>query len=281
METEKRFHKPKRLRRPLSRILGGAPDSPSPVPMSPYSSRDEFVYLSEVKLKGCTNPVHLIMDEELAADLQPLLPPRLQLDDEWHLIYSMRQDGISLNTLYRNCDPKVQLRNYKLSKGKTAATLGYADDVIKNMVVVSHNIPIGKRPLGYIMVIFDNKGNRFGCYLNDYLRPADKKRYYGNGECFLWKSEWVDEEHKLPRRLKAFAYTGINDNIIYSNLDFIAIGSSSGNNGLWIDSSLCKGHSCRCETFGNEILNEHGEGDHKYGKFKIVNLEIWRVGQIT
>lgn len=217
------------------------------------------------------------MDGELASDLRGLLPPRLQLDDEWSLVYSMEQHGISLNTLYRNSDPEVQLQT-ELGK---KASLGYADNVVKNMVVFTHNdMPLGKRPHGYVVAIEDHKGNRFGCYLNEHLRATDKKRYYGNGECFLWKSEWCEEKHKLPRRLKAFMYTGVNDNIIYSNHDFIAVGSSSGNNGLWIDKSLCLGVSYKCETFGNEILNEHGDGHHKYGKFKIMNMEVWRVGQL-
>ena len=49
--------------------------------------------------------------------------------------------------------------------------------------------------------------------------------------------------------LKAFMYTGINDNIIYSNHDFIAIGSSNGQNGLFIDKSLLSGVSYSCDTF--------------------------------
>lgn len=291
MATPVSYHKPKQSRTFLGRLLGTASEttaetSPvSNVPPSPRASPQpgESEYSSEITLKGRQKSHgHQIIDQEIAADLCPLLPPRLQLDDEWHLLYSMKQHGISLNTLYRNCDPEIQIENHRAELGDKKASLGYAENVVNNMVVFSHNdVPLGRRPHGYILAIEDQDGNRFGCYLNEFLRATDKKRYYGNGECFLWKSEWCDGAHVLPRRLKAFMYTGINDNIVYSNHDFIAIGSSSGNNGLWIDKSLCLGVSYKCDTFGNEILNEHGDSDHKFGKFKIMNIEIWRVGPLV
>lgn len=285
MSAPKSYHRPRKQRSLLGRILGAPSESPSPAPepLSPDPSPEDELYLSEIRLNGLPDQYcHQIVDAELAADLRPLLPPRLQLDDEWHLVYSMDLHGISLNTLYRMCDPEVQLQRHRSSLGEKKASLGYADNVVKNMVVFTRNdIPMGKRPHGYVLAIEDNKGNRFGCYLNEHLRPTDKKRYYGNGECFLWKSEWQNEDHDLPRSLKAFMYTGVNDNIIYSNHESIAVGSSSGNNGLWIDKSLYLGFSYKCETFGNEILNEHGDSPHKYGKFKIYNLEIWRIGQLN
>ena len=51
----------------------------------------------------------------------------------------------------------------------------------------------------------------------------------------------VDKRQLKKSDLKAFMYTGINDNIVYSNHDFIAIGSSNGQNGLFIDKSLLSG----------------------------------------
>lgn len=285
MTTPESHHKPKRQRAFLGRILGTSSETPSPK-ASPTTSvtppAEDPEYADSITLKGIEDDHgHQIVDKELALDLRNLLPPRLQLDDEWELIYSMDKHGISLNTLYRNSDPEIQLQKFRSSKGGKKASLGYADNIVKNMVVFSHNdVPLGRRPHGYVLAIEDQKGHRFGCYLNEYLRATDKKRYYGNGECFLWKLEWCDTKHNDNRRLKAFMYTGLNDNIIYSNHEFIAIGSSSGNNGLWIDKSLCLGVSYRCETFGNEILNEHGESNHKYGKFKIMNLEVWRVGPL-
>ena len=40
-----------------------------------------------------------------------LVPARLQLCEEWNLIYSLDQDGVSLGTLYKKCEDLRGLRN--------------------------------------------------------------------------------------------------------------------------------------------------------------------------
>ena len=40
-----------------------------------------------------------------------LVPPRLQLCEEWRLVYSLEGDGVSLGTLYKKCDELRGLRN--------------------------------------------------------------------------------------------------------------------------------------------------------------------------
>lgn len=256
-------------------------------------SNESLPPLAPVELKGYKPSTHhKLLDQELANNLRNLMPPRLQLFDDWQLIYSLDQHGISLNTLYSKCDTTHQID--QLKKDKALKSGGYGDLIINDMINGgSSNLPgstiVGysnkysglnreiKRPIGYVMIIRDNKNNRFGCYLNENLRPMDHKRYYGNGECFLWKLEKVDK-HEF--RFKAFMYTGINDNIIFSNHDFIAIGSSDGKNGLWVNSNLDEGVSYRCDTFGNEILNGKGDFGDRVGKFKIIGLEIWRIGSL-
>ncbi|QWU89365.1 hypothetical protein CA3LBN_003688 [Candidozyma haemuli] len=226
-----------------------------------------------------------VLDEELASNIRSLLPPRLQLYSEWELLYSLEQHGISLNSLYRNCRPETQKHNLNVRKARANGdTGGFAEGVVKNMVTFGENPHArGSRPHGYIVVIQDEHKNKFGCYLNEHPRPSEHKRYYGNGECFLWKTEWYnapqEPKRRRDRRFKAFPYTGLNDNLIYSNVDFIAVGSSRGNNGLYIDKSLYSGVSYPCETFGNEILCDHEIGA-EYGSFKIMNLEVWRVGEL-
>lgn len=51
------------------------------------------------------------MSRAIAEEIRLLIPPRLQLCDEWHLVYSLEQDGVSLGTMYKNCDELMGLRN--------------------------------------------------------------------------------------------------------------------------------------------------------------------------
>lgn len=293
------------------------------------SSRESLPPLTRLTLVGYLPTTrHRLTDIDLAGEIRNLLPPRLQLYDEWTLVYSLEQHGVSLNTLYHNCDPK-----YDPLKGRIREEKGFADSVVSK-AVGSQNLHEKRRPQGYVMVVQDEHRSTFGCFLSEPLKQVDHKRYYGNGECFLWKCENVEhmthslektslqseeaeksESKNTPvqesqqlsgkssevstaeedlmqqrsqhptrkdqsycRRFKAFMYTGINDNIIYSNTEYIAIGSSNGQNGLWIDKLLYNGVSYPCETFGNEILNENGSSNRKWGKFKIMALEIWRIG---
>lgn len=284
--------------------------SPSPM-QSSNASQETLPPLPPVNLIGYTRRTkHKLLDDELAINIRDLLPPRLQLYDDWELVYSNEKDGASLNTLYRHSDYKYQLK-------KDSKESGYADDTVNRMLGLNSKIE-PKRLNGYVLIIRDEDNDRFGAFLNENLKCMDNKRYYGNGETFLWKCErfvgrthitakataekaedgnakeracsalendnekaLADEVDQIDHqiRFKAFKYTGVNDNIIYSNSSFIAIGSSNGQNGLYIDKSLNSGVSYRCDTFGNEVLNARGEGV-KLGKFDILNLEVWRVGDL-
>lgn len=275
----------------FDRLIRGCTDTITPE-QYPDSSQESLTPLANVSLTGYSDLTkHKLLDQELVANIRNLLPPRIQLFDEWELLYSLEQHGISLNTLYRLCDPEYQQQQLRIRKTGNKAQKGFAEGVVNGMVTFGHHDRnVGSRPHGYVIVIQDEKKHIFGCYINEHLRVTDHKRYYGNGECFLWKTEWYedtqdhhgDKESKPHRkeRFKAFMYTGINDNIIYSNHDFISIGSSHGQNGLWLDKSLYLGVSYPCETFGNEILNEQGHTGHKFGKFKIMSMEVWRVGSL-
>ncbi|KAI8982963.1 TLD-domain-containing protein [Pilobolus umbonatus] len=111
-----------------------------------------------------------------------------------------------------------------------------------------------------LLVVKDAENNVFGAYLNEPLKMGP--RYYGTGECFLWK---CDEEH-----VKVFPWTGKNEYMILSDADFIAIGGGQGVFGLWINSELDKGYSQPCPTFDNEALSSHPE-------FECVELEVWAI----
>jgi hypothetical protein len=44
------------------------------------------------------------MTKAIAEEIRLLLPPRLQLAEEWHLVFGLEQDGVSLATLYQKCE---------------------------------------------------------------------------------------------------------------------------------------------------------------------------------
>jgi hypothetical protein len=52
-----------------------------------------------------------LLTRALAEEIRLLVPPRLQLCEEWNLVYSLEQDGVSLGTLYKKCDDLRGLRN--------------------------------------------------------------------------------------------------------------------------------------------------------------------------
>jgi hypothetical protein len=54
--------------------------------------------------KSSTPDSAQLLSKALAEEIRLLVPPRLQLCDEWKLAYSLEQDGVSLATLYEKSD---------------------------------------------------------------------------------------------------------------------------------------------------------------------------------
>lgn len=274
--------RPSLLERLMGRSnAGSAPGNDDSVsPARDTETETELPPLADLNLVGYKASTRCrLLDKELAHNIRNLVPRRLQLAGEWNLVYSMEQDGISLRSLYRNNDRDLQVAQMK--RQKKTIDEGYASLVVNSMVASPSYHDEIRRPVGYVLVIQDASGAIFGSYLNENLHPMEHKRYYGNGECFVWKKEKLPD-HNM--RFKAFVYTGINDNIVFSNSQFIAIGSSGGHNAIWIDKLLCTGVSARCETFGNEILcgpprpPATAAMNFKEGRFEIMGLEVWRIG---
>ncbi|KAI9758537.1 MAG: hypothetical protein M4579_003029 [Chaenotheca gracillima] len=231
-----------------------------------------------------------ILSRALAEEIRLLVPPRLQLVDNWTLTYSLEQDGASLHTLYQNC---VQYEGTRT---------------------------------GYVLVVRDSGGGTFGAYLTDAPKPAP--HYFGTGECFLWRASILPSTPLLsslppppssdttnmtrsttvsapkpssrfaapgsssslappsatasssqsgastPERIrfKAFPYSGVNDYLMFCEQGFLSIGGGDGHYGLWLDSSFEKGISSFCPTFGNEPLSDDGQ------KFDVLDVELWNIG---
>lgn len=89
-----------------------------------------------------------IMDKHLAIQINATLPALYKESHDWHLIYSMDQDGISLNTLFSK-------------SGETGQG-------------------------SCVLVIKDQNKRVYGAYLSEHL--CIKKGFYGNGTSFLWST---------------------------------------------------------------------------------------------
>ncbi|KAI9839738.1 MAG: oxidation resistance protein 1 [Sclerophora amabilis] len=231
-----------------------------------------------------------ILSRALAEEIRLLIPPRLQLVENWTLAYSLEQDGVSLATLYKKC------AEYQGTRG------------------------------GFVIVIRDGDGGIFGAYLTDPPKPSP--HYYGTGECFLWRASILSADPLLsslppppssdtsnmmrsttvsgpkpshvsaasdtsgslapaksatsaspsgtstPERIrfKAFPYSGVNDYMIFCEQGFLSVGGGDGHYGLWLDDNFEKGISSSCPTFGNEPLSDEGD------KFDILGVEVWYIG---
>lgn len=69
---------------------------PSPFQPPPLTPLTLEGYKSSTREKG------KLLTRALAEEIRLLVPPRLQLVDEWKVIYSLEQNGVSLATLYQN-----------------------------------------------------------------------------------------------------------------------------------------------------------------------------------
>ncbi|KAI9787693.1 MAG: oxidation resistance protein 1 [Geoglossum umbratile] len=235
--------------------------------------------LSPLVLKGYKSDTPAsaqLLSRALAEEIRLLIPPILQLVEDWSLVYSLEQDGVSLATLYNKCE------NLQGGKG------------------------------GFVLVVRDESGGVFGSFLTN--PPSPGPHYYGTGECFLWKASIISPLNNLPPppssdttnmtrsttisngngalvppapsngapqsgqttpgylRFKAFPYSGMNDYMILCDHSFLSVGGGDGHYGLWLDDIFEKGISSRCPTFGNEPLSDVGE------KFDILGVELWHIG---
>ncbi|KAI5837365.1 TLD-domain-containing protein [Morchella snyderi] len=216
------------------------PASLPPALTSPSSSSFTPPPLAPLQITGYVPSTNSrLLSRALAEEIRLLLPPRLQLHENWTLAYSLEQHGVSLATLYR--------RGMKGS---------------------------------FVLVVKDSAGGIFGAFVNEPFHPSG--RYYGTGECFLWKASILPTQKSASGtstpdntdriRFKAFPYSGINDYMILCDNTSLSVGGGDGKYGLWLDDIFEKGVSQSCMTFGNEPLSEDGE------KFEVIGVELWRIG---
>ncbi|OLL25292.1 Oxidation resistance protein 1 [Neolecta irregularis DAH-3] len=193
-----------------------------------HESNSPLPSLSPLTLSS-PNPKADILPRVLAEELRNLLPARLQLQDTWELIYSLDLHGVSLRTLYDKCQP------------------------------------FGGRRSGFLLVVKNLDGEIFGAFSNERFKPFP--HYFGNGECFLWKTIFQGSD---LHRFEAFPYAGRNEYMVFCEHSFLSVGGGEGRYGLWLDDSLRYGVTEKCPAFGNEELSS----SHK---FYIAGVEVWGI----
>ena len=115
-----------------------------------YDLHESDPPLAPITLKGFSaTTTERILTEKLAEDIRLMMPARLQVQEDWELVYSLDQHGVSLATLY------ARSRAYNSPQA------------------------------GYVVIVKDRQENIFGAYLSDF--PHVHPHYYGTGECFLFK----------------------------------------------------------------------------------------------
>ncbi|ORZ31029.1 TLD-domain-containing protein [Catenaria anguillulae PL171] len=182
-----------------------------------------------VTLNGRLPTTKHICTTGMADQLRKHFPALARLADAWSLVYSMDQHGISLTTLY----DRVR-------------------QTVANKVV---------QPRGFVLVVQDSKGKRFGAYLSDGLRVS-AHAFYGTGETFVFT---YDDATEL---IKVYPWTGMNDFFIFGDPQYFAVGASDGKFAIWLDHELERGKSDGTITFDNPTLSSERD-------FECYELELW------
>ncbi|KAG1728548.1 TLD-domain-containing protein [Suillus lakei] len=204
-----------------------------------------------LNLVGRREGTAVVLSETIANLIRPHLPALTRLPRTWTLLYSLDQHGISLNTLYSRCEPKLPS-----TPGATK---------------------------GALVVVKDARDAIFGVWMGDGLW-LERGGYYGSGESFLWRYQRPSskEDGLEEGTLDVYKWTGRNDYVALCEPGFISFGGGDGHYGLYLDASLLDGSSAPCPTFDNPVLCSRVDGGSvgvkKDVSFECVGLEVWGVG---
>ncbi|KAH7043782.1 hypothetical protein B0J12DRAFT_190720 [Macrophomina phaseolina] len=223
--------------------------------------------------KESTRERSRLLSRQLAEEIRLLIPPRLQLVETWKLAYSLEQDGVSLATLYKNCE---ELRGKR--GGYVLVIFGaYLSDpphpdphfygTGECFLWRAHVLP-GLPPLSSLPPppsADTTNAQRMTTIVQPkhHLSPPGSNAP-SNGGSGASTPERI--------RFKAFPYSGVNDYMIFCEHGFLSIGGGDGHYGLWLDDNLENGISSSCPTFGNEPLSDEGQ------KFDVLGVELWFIG---
>ncbi|KAJ5248217.1 hypothetical protein N7524_012177 [Penicillium chrysogenum] len=243
-----------------------------------------------------------LLTRALAEEIRLLVPPRLQLAETWRLAYSLDRDGASLSTLYENCaqfshrSPRagyvLVIRDSSPSSSVFGAYLTDAPHPDSQF----YGTGDPRKPLSALASPSPSAdtttAGRWSTLRNDKSKPPraespahnlnmNIKTNLAAASGGVLAPPSPSSIHTPSRsgastperiRFKAFPYSGVNDYMIFCETGFLSLGGGDGHYGLWLDSSLEKGVSASCQTFGNEPLSDEGV------KFDVLGVEVWYVG---
>ncbi|MCJ1471689.1 oxidation resistance protein 1 [Lambiella insularis] len=239
--------------------------------------------LTALTLRGVsssTSPSAQILSRALAEEIRLLVPPRLQLVTDWTLAYSVEQNGVSLGTLYKECAEYKGRHNGFVIVIRDGVGGIFGAFLTDPPHISPHYYGTGECFLWRASLLStasilaslppppsaDTTNFQRSTTIASPTFSRSKTPRVTNGTSHSGTS--------TPERIrfKAFPYSGVNDYMMYCQQDYLSVGGGDGKYGLWLDSSLERGISAHCLTFGNEGLSEEGE------KFEIVGVEVWYLG---
>jgi len=187
-----------------------------------HDLNEVFVH-PNIELVGRKSCENIVISIFLAEKLRKILPPYYRECQKWELVFSVVDHGSTITTLLNKCE-ETELSG------------------------------------SFLLAILDTNGYIYGAYLSEGIHVC--KRFYGSGECFLWK---LDNEKK---ELEYYRGSVENQYHIVTDKSFIAFGGGNGDFGLYISSDLLNGYTTNCPTYNNPPLTPSGS-------FECLNIEIW------
>ncbi|OGM43892.1 oxidative stress response protein Oxr1 [Aspergillus bombycis] len=225
-----------------------------------------------------------LLTRALAEEIRLLVPARLQLVDTWRLAYSLDRDA-------PRSPPSMKIVEKCLTVARGRATSSSSATLLPP-APYSHYYGTGECFLWRASVLAPPTNlslSRDGPPSEDMLElaglplpPSADTTHAGRSTTLRASDAKLAPPPASGRtsgastperiRFKAFPYSGVNDYMMFCETGFLSLGGGDGHYGLWVDSSLEKGVSAGCQTFGNEPLSDEGV------KFDILGVEVWYVG---
>ncbi|KAG2357240.1 TLD-domain-containing protein [Suillus spraguei] len=202
---------------------------------------EEMSEMHSLHLVGRREGTAVVLSETIANLIRPHLPALTRLPRTWTLLYSLDQHGISLNTLYSRCEPKLPS-----TPGATK---------------------------GALVVVKDARDTIFGVWMGDGLW-LERGGYYGSGESFLWRYQqgtldvykWTGKNDYVALCEPGFISFGGGDGHYGLYLDASLLDGSSAPCPTFDNHVLCS------------RVDAGSVGVKKDVSFECVGLEVWGVG---